>query len=260
MTGLRLAIGLLTAVPVRVAQVDRSTAGRAIALAPAVGLVLGAAAAAVGELAASAELGTITAAVLSVATLAAGSRLLHLDGLADTADAIGSGKPPPEALAIMKRSETGPFGVATLLFVILLQVSSLASAYASDYGAASIVIAAVTGRLVLPIACRRGVPAARPDGLGALVAGTVRPAGLAMAGAMVAVVAVGATVLSDVGVWRVFLAIGLAIVGAAALLGFCVRRFGGVTGDVLGALVETATAIALLGLAVGSDAPAVELP
>jgi len=57
--------------------------------------------------------------VLVLATLAAVTGAMHLDGLADTADGIGSRRPAEEALTIMKRSDIGPMGVAALVLVLL---------------------------------------------------------------------------------------------------------------------------------------------
>ena len=249
MNGVRLAIGLLTAVPIPVRAVDRRTAGAAMTLAPAVGLGLGAAAVLVGEVGWRLGASNLTAAVLALGTLALLTRALHLDGLADTADAIGSGKPPGEALAVMRRSDIGPVGVVALLFVLLLQVGALTGAYADGHGAASLVTAAVAGRMALAIACRGGVAAARPEGLGALVAGTVGRGGLTLAVGIAVLAAGAAGVLSDLEVWRALLAVVVVAVGGLLLTAAFVRRFGGISGDTLGALVEIGTAAALLVLA-----------
>ena len=73
---------------------------------------------------------------------------LHLDGLADTADGLGSGKPAEDALRIMKQSDIGPFGVITLLFVLLAQVAALCELYGRRWarGALAAVVSAVTAR------------------------------------------------------------------------------------------------------------------
>ncbi len=241
--GLRLAVTLLTAVPLpgaRGGAPSRRAAGAAMSWAPAVGLLLGGAAAAVLELAARwGHSGPLLAAVLAVATLAAGSRALHLDGLADTADGLGSRRSASAALAIMKRSDIGPFGVVTLVLTLGVQVTALAQAQALGRGGPAVIAAAVTGRLALPWACRRGVPAARGTGLGALVAGTVSPAVPVVLTAAALAAAYPLGIMVAVGV-----AAGLAV--SLALTALAVRRLGGITGDVLGALVEVATAACLL--------------
>src|SRR5579871_2410911 len=178
--GLRLSVTLLTVIPLRgpASEPLRAAMAAAMAWAPAVGLLLGGVAAAV-LVTADRVLGAgpLTAAGLSVAALALMTRGLHLDGLADLADGLGSGKPAAAALDIMRRSDIGPFGTVTLILALLVQVAALSQAESAGpgRGAAALIAAAVTGRLALTWACRRGVPAARPDGLGALVAGTVSP-------------------------------------------------------------------------------------
>ncbi|MYX73011.1 adenosylcobinamide-GDP ribazoletransferase, partial [Streptomyces sp. SID3915] len=104
--------------------------------------------------------GPLLAAVASVALPAALTRGLHLDGLADTADGLGSGKPAEDALRIMKQSDIGPFGVITLLFVLLAQVAALFELYGRGWahGAAGAVAAAVVARLALTLASRHDVP------------------------------------------------------------------------------------------------------
>jgi adenosylcobinamide-GDP ribazoletransferase len=102
-----------------------------------------------------------------------------------------------------------------------------------------------TGRLAITWACLRGVPAARPDGLGSLVAGTVSAPAAALATAAVAALAVLAVPGRP---WLGPLAVAVALVGAGLLLRQVLRRIGGVTGDVLGAVTETAVTVALVVL------------
>jgi adenosylcobinamide-GDP ribazoletransferase len=264
--GLRLAFTLLTAIPLNEggrgraggagpgaaggagqgrAAPSRRAAGAAMIWAPAVGLLLGAAAAGVLELAARwGRTGPLLAAVLAVTALALLTRGLHLDGLADLADGLGSRRPADQALAIMKRSDIGPFGVVTLVLTLAVQVAALAQAQALGRGAPAAIAAVVAGRLSLTWACRRGVPAARSTGLGVLVAGTVPP-----------VVPAGLTVAALAAAWTFGLIIMVSVAaGLAVSLGLTVlvvRRLGGITGDVLGALAEVTAAVTLLVTAIG---------
>ncbi len=266
--GPRLSVTLLTVIPAgdQGAAPDPGTApdaaGAAMAWAPAVGLLLGVIAAAV-LLAADHPLGlgALAGAVLAVAALAMLTRGLHLDGLADLADGLGSGQPGPAALDIMRRSDIGPMGTVTVVLALLIQVAALSQAEASGdgRGPAALIAAVVTGRLAITWACRRGVPAARPDGLGALVAGTVRPAipaaiTLGTLAAAVAAVVISAAVLGEPLGWTLPLGVVAGLAAALGLERHAVRRLGGITGDVLGALVEVATTVALVVAAAGPRA------
>jgi len=140
----------------------------------------------------------------------------------------------------------------TLVLTLVIQVGALAHAEAAGggRGPAALIAAAVTGRLALTWACRRGVAAARREGLGAFVAGTVRPA-----------VAVGITLIvlaAAVSVVRTAFTLPLAVVAGLAaafvLQRHAVRRLGGITGDVLGALIETAATVTLVVAAMGPPA------
>lgn len=242
--GPRLAVTLLTAIPLpRRARAGpyRAAAWRQVmAWAPAVGLLLGGAAAGVLWLFAHRlHAGSLLAAALAIAALALLSRGLHLDGLADLADGLGSGRPAAAALDIMKRSDIGPFGVMTVVLTLLVQVAALAGADALGRGYAALLTAGVGSRLALTWACCRGVPAARAGGLGARVAGTVHP----LAAALLTLAAFGLAVPLGV-IFASALAAGLAL--SLGLAWLAVRRLGGITGDVLGAVAEIAVAACLV--------------
>jgi len=268
-TGLRLSVTLLTVIPWRGAgrraeddtatAPSRATVAAAMAWAPAVGLLLGVIASAV-LLVADHPLGAgpLTAAGLAIGLLALLSRGLHLDGLADLADGLASGKPAPAALDIMRRSDIGPLGTVTLILTVLIQVAALSQAESAGHGRgpAALIAAVVTGRLALTWACRRGVPAARPEGLGALVAGSVRPAipaaaTVATLAAAVAAVAISAAVIGEPLGWTLPLAVLAGLGAGFAVQQHAVRRLGGITGDVLGALAEIATTVTLVVAAMG---------
>jgi adenosylcobinamide-GDP ribazoletransferase len=251
---LRLAFGLLTALPVgSPPRVDRRTAGRAMLLAPLTTVpLLGGLLAAHALVAAGAPAFVVAALVVAGGVLV--TRALHVDGLADTADGLSAGYDPASSLRAMKASDTGPSGVAAVVLALLLDTAALAVLLPTPAGTTLAVVAWATSRLALALGCRRGLPPAQPGGLGALVAGTVGPAGLALAGAVavglaalppvVAVLVPGATG-SGAMPWVGALVVTAGLGAAAALLARCRARLGGVTGDVLGASVEVALVAAL---------------
>src|SRR5437763_12192843 len=110
--GVRLALTTFTVAPVRPGRIDRRTAGIAMSLPPLVGAALGAVLAGAGL--GLRWLGT-PALVAGAVTVALGvllTRGLHVDGLADTVDGLGSYRDAEGALEIMKKPDVGPFGVA----------------------------------------------------------------------------------------------------------------------------------------------------
>lgn len=276
----RLALGTLTILPTSPPRtVDRRVGSWAMTLAPLVGALLAIVAgfvlwlltgwgttgqpalptSPVGGQGFNLATQPFLAAALVIGLLAVLTRAMHLDGLADTADGLGSRKRSDEALEIMRRGDVGPFGVVTLVLVLLLQVLALGVLVTSGLGGQGLFLALVVSRLALPLACLEGIPAARKDGLGQVVAGSVARDQLVLS-VLFAVVAVlvswlvtpGLNGLTETVVVRALVVALVALLAGWLLTRAAVSRFGGVTGDVLGAVVETTftTLLVVLSLSV----------
>lgn len=244
--GLRLALSWLTVLPVHVHTVDRRVAVRAIALSPVVGGLLGGLAAAVACLC---RFGAMPEALIGLTTVAALlllTRGMHLDGLADTMDGLGSYGSAERAREIMRSGGTGPFGVAAIVMAIGAQATAIGALAESRHWPA-IVAAVFAGRVAVVVACRRGVRPAAGSGFGTLVADSQSRLIAGVWLAMLAAVSAAALAYW----WQVVVVTAVVLLVATAFVGHCVRRFDGLSGDVLGAVCEiTVTAylcIAVLG-------------
>ena len=183
--------------------------------------------------------GTASAAAATVVVLAVLTRGLHLDGLADTFDALGSGKTGKRALAVMKDPQIGPFGAVAILCVLLLK-GTLIYDLPPEAVWRSLVLFPVMGRMgvLIPLCF---FPYARKEGL---VTVFLQSGGWVFMGGFGLSLAL-ALILCGVA--------GLAIVCSTLLFcyllaAFLKKKVGGTTGDTLGATIELAEVIALLSI------------
>lgn len=232
MTGLRQALAFLTPLGGGVAPTPA-----ALAWFPAVGALLGAALALVWW-AAGRLWAPLGAAVVVVVVDLALTGMLHVDGLADSADGLLPHLGVERRLAVMAQPDIGAFGATVLTATLLLRAAALAALAPAPW----LLVGLWCGSRSLMAATAAVVPYARPGGLATafLGAGRVAPvAGL--------VTAVAVPVL-----WRPLagpVAAAVGIGAGVAVVVVAVRRVGGFTGDVLGAAgVVTET----VGLAVAS--------
>ena len=248
MRSLATAFAFATVLPVPHSRPAPMGRGAMTAL-PVVGAVLGALAAAVtwGGAWAFGPSSPLSG-LLAVAALLLATRGLHIDGVADTADGLGCYGPPERALAVMRDGSTGPFGVAAVVLVIVLQglaFSALGAAGRPGIVASPWWSSPAGSPRCWPAAGRCRRPPAAPWARGSPAASRRRSGGLGRGAARRCVGGGSATVA---GTGR---GAGGACPAARCWSRHCVRRFGGITGDVLGAVIElttTVSAVALAGL------------
>jgi adenosylcobinamide-GDP ribazoletransferase len=167
----------------------------------------------------------VAGAIVVTADLAC-TGLLHVDGLADTADGLLPHASRERRLEIMRTSDVGAFGVAAVAIALLLAAASLTSRAPSVllltalWCAARSVVASVPA--LVPYAREQGIATPLLDGA------PVWPAAIAIPAAVVA--ALGAGVAGAA-------AVAACVVAAVAVVGLAWRRVGGFTGDVLGAAI-----------------------
>ena len=217
---------------------DDRELGRSVPWFPVVGAVIGAIS---GGLywALFSALGSSLAAVAGIAAGVLITGGFHEDGLADTADALG-GSDRERRLSIMKDSRVGTFGALALILSVLARLLALGSLAPLD-GLAALLVAHTLGRAaatVVMIAC----PAAATDGLGQSYTAHLPRAA---AGAVAVLAAAAAATLGPTGT----VSLAATAVGAALVAVVARRRFGGTTGDVLGAVEQVGEIAVLVSVA-----------
>jgi adenosylcobinamide-GDP ribazoletransferase len=166
----------------------------------------------------------VAAAIVVTADLAL-TGLLHVDGLADSADGLLPHLDRPRRLEVMATSDIGAFGVATVTAVLLLRWAALAAMAPSPLLLGGLWCASRTAMAFTA----RTVPYARPGGLASsFLGGRALPTAIVGGALAVALAFAGPGMPGAV-------AVGAVVVGAAAVVALACRRIGGFTGDVLGA-------------------------
>ncbi len=240
-TELSLAVGFLTILPI---IDDRRASEDAVATSfewfPLVGFILGLALC--GEdVILSYAFGQVMRSVLVVLSLIVITGAVHLDGLADTADALGAGRDRERALEILQDSRIGTFGAIAIFFDLILKILAL-STLSGSVRYFALILATCLARYAMVLVSRR--------------IDYLRSAGA------------GSTLLADdranwprrkfVFILPIVFVLAAKFQGAKALLAaaavviamrwFYKRWLGGVTGDLIGACGELVEIAVLVGL------------
>jgi len=240
-------LALFSAVPVPpLAEIDRPTARASVRALPWLGMLFGLVMAGIVAFNVVLRLPNYLVAIVCLAVLAGLTGSLHLDGVADVADGLGSRKGAEDALAIMKKSDIGPMGVISLLFVLLLQIACLTlltdhlqPPAALTMGISLLIGGPMVGRLAVLWATRPAFSSARPGGFGELVIGVTSLADFFINAFLVTILLGAICWAHPLGGLLVVVAVMIALVWAAFWGRRLARRFGGFTGDCFGSLIET---------------------
>lgn len=237
---LLIAVLFLTRIPVpNLGRIDDRETGLSLVAYPLVGLLIGGILLLVGL--ATHALPALLQAALLVGAWVALTGALHIDGLADTADAwVGGAGSRERTLEIMKDPASGPIGVAAVVVTILLKTAAAAALL--EHAWLAIPFAAVAGRCAL-VALFVTTPYVRDSGLGtALATYAPRSAACLTAAAVIG----GCLVLAG---WPAVGGLVAAAVTLVIVQHRMARRLGGTTGDTAGAAVELTETAALVGAA-----------
>jgi adenosylcobinamide-GDP ribazoletransferase len=240
---LRWAVAFLTMLPVAPRREPRAgELARSAAFFPLVGALVGAAGWGVDWVSMD-HVPDLVRGLLVVTALALLTRALHLDGLADTVDGLGSMRKRERMLQIMRDPHIGAFGAVMLMVVILLQAASIAE-IAAPVRLGAVLAATVASRLTMTLAGWL-LPYARPSGTGSPFIGQVR-----WWAAAVALLLGGACAWAGGGtsaLWGLGVGVGVGLI--VALL--TALKLKGATGDTLGASGELAQTAVLIWAAAG---------
>lgn len=236
-----IALQFLSSVPVRLSGMPApEQMGRSLLFYPLVGLLFGGLLWGLNLLLAGSPL-MLQCALLLCAWVGL-SGALHLDGLADSADAwLGGFGDRERTLTIMKDPRSGPIAVVTLMLVLLLKFCALLALVQSGQ-TLGLLLAPVLGRAAM-LGLFLCTPYVRAGGLGQALAQHL-PRGAAK-GVLVAT-ALGCLLVAG---WSAMVALAVALVVFAGLRTVMLKRLGGTTGDTAGALLELLEVAVLVGLA-----------
>ncbi|MES9858044.1 MAG: adenosylcobinamide-GDP ribazoletransferase [Sedimenticola sp.] len=237
-----LAIQFLTRLPVpsSAGEANKEVQGASVLFYPLVGLLIGLLLLLLYTLIDDSAPALQAALILGLWVALTGA--LHLDGLADLADAwIGGQGERERTLDIMKDTHCGPIAVTALILLLLIKFAALEVILEKELWSALLLVP-MLGRAGL-VASLLTMPYLRADGLGAVLSANL-PAEM---GRNVVIVS-ALTTLLFLGWSALLLIVALAVV-YMLLHQALMKRLGGVTGDAAGAVCEILEAVALVALA-----------
>lgn len=237
-----ISLSFLTCIPVRLKnKIKNEEFAKSIAFFPVIGLILGLLLILSEYLLTFILPGSIVKLLLVVIliTLTSG---LHIDGLADTVDALVSRKNKEDALRIMKESTIGPMGAMAIFGCLALKYLALQEFfYPTIYKL--LLFFPLIGRMAMVTACWQ-FPYARNEGTGKVFIGKGGVKEFVIAGTVSLIVSF--LLFSFKGLFILI----ITIISTIFLGNFLVKKFGGITGDNLGFLNELGELIALIGATV----------
>lgn len=181
------------------------------------------------------------AAAVTLGVIVTGA--LHLDGLADTSDGFFSYRSRERILEIMKDSRIGTNGAISLIVIFMMKYSLLAS-LSVENGFFSLIAAPAAARMTIAWSAGVSVYARSEDGMGKSI--------VEKTGWREIVIASVLTLLLISALFRFSLillpaAIVLSAAGFALLFArYSLKKIGGMTGDVIGAVIEFTEIIVLI--------------
>ncbi|HHZ69024.1 MAG TPA: adenosylcobinamide-GDP ribazoletransferase [Methylococcaceae bacterium] len=233
-----IALQFLTIYPIRLKEhPSKEMTGRSLLYYPVVGLFLGALFVIIAWLFTQSPPSIIAALVLALWILLTGA--LHLDGLADSADALIGGFGNRErTLEIMKDPYCGPAAVVSLVLILLIKFTALEQLINTENWLV-LALTPVLGRTIL-IILLQSTPYARPAGLGSALA-KYSP----RQECLIIIILTFASMLLLLGVTVFWIIIPVAAI-FMILRTLMLSRIGGTTGDTAGAVVEITETIMLV--------------
>ena len=241
-----VALGFLTRIPVPGnSKFDSHTLSRSIIFFPIVGGIIGAVTAGL-YLISEPFLPRSVISVLIVALPIFITGGIHFDGLLDTCDGLFSGRSRERSLEIMRDSRVGSMGVIAGILGVMLRYSILLELPGAMLPLL-LIAQAIAGRWVMAIALHF-FPYARKDGLGQGFTAEKRIINITLSSILALLI-----IFLTNGAAGILIA--LMVVGLSLLIAcWVVRKIGGLTGDVYGALNEAAENLFLLLWLVGGIA------
>lgn len=233
-----IALQFLTIIPLKINNITGKKLGVSLVYFPVVGLFLGLMIWAIHAGLTFLRFNPFAADTAAVVSLIIFTGALHLDGLSDFFDAVSSGKPKDEMLRIMRDPHIGAIGSAGLISVILLKIALLSS-LPQTLKAGALVLMCVLSRY-LQVFSIFLFPYARNEGKARVFCDNVNLKIFLLAGFLA--LSFSSLILGSIGI----IVFSLTVLVAYGINLFIKAKFGGITGDTLGAISEITEVLVLL--------------